>query len=346
MAAVLHRCAEGRCSCGGTCGAELEDEVALHALAPSIQRQPVAQQAPPDPLTAPLTDAEWRGLYIWLSRGQVGVDPLTADAQHNAELVAGAIFCDRLIGTPEFGLGDPLLCLDPNVTALDPRVQALTRHVTSRGPIIHWPAVPTVDRLAHVMNLLVNTHGYPANGAAGIVGNLYAESGVLPSRIEGSAAATPMRAQDFGGQVTDFDPDEVMNRNRAANPPVGPRLPGVGLAQWTTPARRTGLFNGDSSILFSMDRQVAYLVTELQANAGLNNNLRAAGVTVNDACDDVLYRFEIPGAILDANGNKLPRADPAVQAVFAARRPLAQQALAAFQAFQAAQAAAAAQPQP
>ena len=141
-----------------------------------------------------------------------------------------------------------------------------------------------------------------------------------------------MRAVDFAGKTTDFDPDEVMNRSGAATPPVGPRMPGIGLAQWTTPARRSGLFNGDSSILFDMDRQVAYLVGELQANAGLNASLMAPAVTLNDASDNVVYQFEIPGSILDANRQKLPRADPAAQAVFQTRRALAQRALAAFQA--------------
>jgi hypothetical protein len=131
------------------------------------------------------------------------------------------------------------------------------------------------------------------NGTAGFVGNLFPESGVLPSRIEGSAAATPMRSANFAGTTTDFSPEEVMNRSSAANPPVGPRRPGIGLAQWTTPARRAGLFAGGASILFDMDGQVSYLVGELQANASLNASLSAPGVSVNNASDDVVYRFEI-----------------------------------------------------
>lgn len=185
------------------------------------------------------------------------------------------------------------------------------------------------------MNLLVDTHHYPVNGAAGIVGNLLAESGVLPSRVEGSAAATPMRARNRAGAVTDFTPDEVMNRSNT----TGPRLPGVGLAQWTTPARRAGLFQRasggrqlGSSILFNMDAQVEYLVSELQGRAGLNASLLAAGVTLNDASDNVVYQFEIPGSILNGTGGKLPRSHPAVQAVFAVRRANGQQALRAYQA--------------
>ena len=41
-------------------------------------------------------------------------------------------------------------------------------------------------RVLRVMELLVDRYGYPVNGAAGLVGNLIAESGVLPNRIEGS----------------------------------------------------------------------------------------------------------------------------------------------------------------
>jgi hypothetical protein len=124
--------------------------------------------------------------------------------------------------------------------------------------------------MAYVMGLLVGTYGYPVTGAAGVVGNLWAESGVLPNRVEGSSAATPMRARDLSGDVCDFDftAEEVMDRDRSAG--VGPRLPGVGLAQWTSPSRRAGLFayapGGHvlgAAVLFDMDAQVDYLDHEL-----------------------------------------------------------------------------------
>jgi Phage tail lysozyme len=285
-----------------------------------------------------LTDNEWQRIDIWLSRGEVGIDPLTDNAEHNADLVAAALFNERRLYVPDSGREDPLLGVLTEVTIADLRVQALERHVVSRGPIIHWPAVPTSNRLVYAMERLIDTHGYPVNGAAGIVGNLLAESGVLPGRVEGSAAATPMRAANFAGQRTDFSPDEVQDRNRSAS--VGPRRPGVGLAQWTTPARRAGLFQRTAadgrelgaSVLFNMDAQIGYLVSELQAATGLNASLTAGGVSVNDASDNVLYQFEIPGSILDASGSKLSRTDPAVQTVFATRRNNANQALAAYQA--------------
>lgn len=75
------------------------------------------------------------------------------------------------------------------------------------------------------MNLLVDTHGYPVNGAAGIVGNLSGESSLIPSRIEGSAEATPTRAAGFTGTVTDWTDDQIRDRSFSAR--TGPRLPGA-----------------------------------------------------------------------------------------------------------------------
>ena len=113
------------------------------------------------------------------------------------------------------------------------------------------------------MDRLINDSGFSINAAAGIVGNLLAESGVLPSRIEGSAPATPMRSADWAGHMRDFTPAEIMNRSSSAG--VGPRMPGIGLAQWTSTGRRTGLFaQSGAPVLFDMDAQVDYLVGEIR----------------------------------------------------------------------------------
>ena len=118
------------------------------------------------------------------------------------------------------------------------------------------------------MELLVNRYRYPVNGAAGLVGNLIAESSVMPNRIEGSQSSTPMRAPDFTGRLRDFTPDQVRDRNFGRR--TGPRHPGIGIAQWTSPNRREGLFRHafrgrqlGSAILSDLDAQVDYLVAEL-----------------------------------------------------------------------------------
>ena len=66
--------------------------------------------------------------------------------------------------------------------------------------------------------------------------------------------------------------------------------------------RRRGLFGHryegivlGANIMFNMDAQVDYLVRELGSGySGSDRVLRRSGVTVNDACDEVLYNFEIP----------------------------------------------------
>ena len=301
--------------------------------APTIQRQ-VANPAPAaPPLTGPLTDQEWQRLELWQSQGQVGNDPLTDDAGNNALVVASAIFCSRLLASPGFTGADPLLCVVPEVTRADPRVRQLVKQVTARGPIINWARVGASQRMLHVMELLVDTYHFPVNGAAGLVGNLRSESGVLPNRIQGSRPATPLRAPNFAGRSTDFTAEQAMNRNEAAR--QGPRSEGIGLAQWTSAGRRAGLFQHifqgrqqGAAVLFNMDAQVDFLVVELQARyPHVYGVLTGAGVSLNAASDEVVYRYESPRLVLDEDLNLLPRNDPAVQAVFAMRRANSQRAL-------------------
>ena len=197
----------------------------------------------------------------------------------------------------------------------------------------NWPRVPVDERMRYVMEQLVAA-GYPVNGAAGILGNLYVESGVLPNRLERSSSTTPMRAPDFAGVKRDFAPEEVMNRDEQTR--RGPRYKGVGLAQWTYGPRRAGLFAHEyqgevlgAEILFDMDAQIDYLITELGRSRGIQRKVADPDVTVEDAADEILYEFERPGSII-AGGKRLPRSHDAVQKVFAERREPAYRALRAY----------------
>ncbi|MFH1466813.1 MAG: phage tail tip lysozyme [Pseudomonadota bacterium] len=227
------------------------------------------------------------------------------------------------------------------------------RHTAPRqygqGSTWDWLNATEDQRFLHVMERLVDVYHLPVNGAAGMVGNLYAESQLIPARIEGSAAATPMRAQDHSRHVVDFTPEQIMNRTGS----TGPRLPGVGLAQWTSRNRRAGLFTHTwegitlgPEILYNMDAQIDYLVWELaHSYAGVDRVLRNAGVTVHDAADEVAYTFERPGVcfqldaqndfVRDAQGHLilLPRThQQVVQRLFQHRRPLADRALRIYRA--------------
>lgn len=204
-----------------------------------------------------------------------------------------------------------------------------------------WTSVPVKQRMKYAMRLLTDKYGYPSNGVAGIVGNLYAESEILPNRIEGSKSETPMISRDFYNNIREFTPEEIMNYNKSAK--IGPNKPGIGLAQWTLSSRRKGLFNHiyegqrlGAKILFNMDAQIDYLVTELRTiYKGVNKILNKVNVSLNEASDEVVYNFEIPGSILSPTGpdgkrRRLPRTDMQVQNIFNKRRSYSVIALKCF----------------
>ncbi|MDJ0769718.1 MAG: phage tail tip lysozyme [Ilumatobacter sp.] len=169
------------------------------------------------------------------------------------------------------------------------------------GPMSDWSAIPVRTRRIRAMQILTDRYGYPVNGAAGIVGNLEAESGVMPNRVEGSRASAPMTSANNQGTSTTWTAEQVMNR---APGQTGPKRPGAGLAQWTFPTRRAGLFEHrfegsklGAAILFDMDAQIDYLVDELRSSqfrTTVDEVVRAAGVTVDRASDVFLLEFERP----------------------------------------------------
>ncbi|WP_214316856.1 phage tail tip lysozyme [Nonomuraea sediminis] len=198
--------------------------------------------------------------------------------------------------------------------------------------VVQWEDIPRYQRMLYVMEKLVRHYGYPVNGAAGLVGNFVIESYVIPSNIEGAKEQSPMRAANWSGEVVEHTADAIMNRNEAAG--VGPKLSGVGLAHWSERDRRRGLFTHKlsdtalgASVLFNMDAQIDYAVRELgKSYKPVNDFLRRPNVTASDACDEALYEYEIPGAIIGTDHRRLPRKDPRVQAAFKKRRPEAERA--------------------
>src|SRR3546814_5565204 len=64
-----------------------------------LQRQSTGNTAETEQLALadPLTDQEWLRVRAWQERGAVGFDPLTADPDENAALIADAIFCYRML---------------------------------------------------------------------------------------------------------------------------------------------------------------------------------------------------------------------------------------------------------
>ena len=201
-----------------------------------------------------------------------------------------------------------------------------------------WNSVDSNQRIQYVMDLLVNKYHFDEIVAAGIVGNLIEESNLIPNKIETAKDNAPMKAEDVNGNIDTFSAQQIMDRVYKENGQHnhGPRKPGVGLLQWTFPAFRRGLFQHNyqgkvlgSDILYNMDAQVDYLVSQLrtlQEFRGLYNDIVNSN-SLNSVSDDIAYDFARPGRIFDKNKEKLPRSDPSVQSVFANRREASTNAL-------------------
>lgn len=144
---------------------------------------------------------------------------------------------------------------------------------------------------------LVSAGMTPA-GAAGLMGNLYAESGVITTRMEDLCIERLKAVGKIytGATYTAFIDDGTISREEFLHPLPG-RQYGYGLAQWTSPSRKAGLYDlakkrhasiGDLAV------QLEYLVQELQsAYRGLWAFLTVT-TDIAAAADRVLTEFEQP----------------------------------------------------
>ena len=128
-------------------------------------------------------------------------------------------------------------------------------------------------------------------GVAGLIGNLDAESGLHPDRVQGdvpySSRSQIYTAQVNSGAVSEYD--FVHN---------GPGGGGYGLAQWTYYTRKQRLYNmyksGGYSSIGSIELACDFLWWELQKSfPGVLSVLKSA-TSVRQASDKVLHDFEAP----------------------------------------------------
>ncbi len=99
------------------------------------------------------------------------------------------------------------------------------------------------DNVAKALNFFID-QGYTAEQSAGIIGNFIEESGVDPTIVEG------------GGH------------SKTVPPPVGPQgQPGYGIAQWTSPNRKTALkayADKENQEVYRLGLQLKFVVKEMK----------------------------------------------------------------------------------
>ena len=139
-------------------------------------------------------------------------------------------------------------------------------------------------RQQQIWNYLMEITGN-AYAAAGLMGNLYAESGLVPTNLQDACEAalgyedgTYTEAVD-SGTYSDFTTDWA----------------GYGLAQWTWQERKQNLlaFSQDAGLsVGSLDLQLRFVAWELEER-GLLSELQTVN-SVREASDLVLFRYEAP----------------------------------------------------
>lgn len=128
-------------------------------------------------------------------------------------------------------------------------------------------------------------------GVAGLMGNLQAESGLYPDRVQGDIPYSSY-SQEYTAKV---DNSTISEYDFVHN---GPNGGGYGLAQWTYYTRKQALYNmkkerGFSSI-GSIGLACEYLWQELQTTySGVLTVLKNA-TSIREASDKVLHDFENP----------------------------------------------------
>ena len=135
--------------------------------------------------------------------------------------------------------------------------------------------------------------GFSDYAAAGIMGNLQAESGLKPNNLQNSyekklgfTDATYTQAVD-SGSYTSFANDKA----------------GYGLAQWTYHTRKQNLLNYAKQLncsIANLDMQLNYLYIELSNNSVVKKGL-ASAKSVREASDVILTKFERPANQSEAN---------------------------------------------
>lgn len=137
---------------------------------------------------------------------------------------------------------------------------------------------------AELYNFIGNEYG-----TAGLIGNLQAESGNIPYRLQGDFTNGYYKSINYTNNVN----DGTISRSDFISDQKG-----YGLAQWTFSTRKADLYdmyvNGGYSSIGDVSLGVAFLIHELSTSyTGVLNVLRST-TSIAEASNIVLHQFENP----------------------------------------------------
>lgn len=134
-------------------------------------------------------------------------------------------------------------------------------------------------------------------GVAAMMGNLFAESGIVPYRCEKDNNGTNkfLASKNYTKNVD----SGVVSENAFVNGGLYEGKPGYGLAQWSYYSRKQALYNmwknGNYDSIGNIDLALAYLKSELETH-GYNDTLSVLqnATDIRAASNHVLFYFENP----------------------------------------------------
>lgn len=136
------------------------------------------------------------------------------------------------------------------------------------------------ERLAPVIN---NDYG-----TAALMGNLQAESGLIPYRLQGDFTTGYVNSLRYTENVNNYS----YTKNQFINDSQG-----YGLAQWTYFTRKQNLYEFlpiSSYSIGSLDRQIPFLINELQTGYPTVWNALRNATNIRTPSNAVLHDFENP----------------------------------------------------
>lgn len=152
------------------------------------------------------------------------------------------------------------------------------------------------DYMPHIWNTLMAAIGNEY-GVAGLMGNLYAESGCTPYACQPSRPYTT--CMTYIGKVDRHEINETgfVYHGCSSTGGVAEGQGGFGLAQWTYSSRKKDLYAywlSQGGSIGDLDMQLRFLIWELQNNYPSVWNTLVNATTVKQASDAVLHDFEKP----------------------------------------------------
>lgn len=135
-------------------------------------------------------------------------------------------------------------------------------------------------------------------GVAGLMGNLYAESSLIPGRVENDFTSGYTVSQEYTNKLNNGQVTREEFRNNTVPPQISGYGPGYGLAQWTYYTRKYNYYDffteGQHGQAGSVEFDTWFLIWELQTDFSSVYNTLVNATSVRQASDKVLHDFENP----------------------------------------------------